>query len=43
MHIVSFASRAGLDAYLADPDRARLRGKIGDLAPNARVLTVTEI
>lgn len=43
VHVISFASRAGLDAYLADPDRAELRAEIGELAPNARVLTVTEV
>jgi hypothetical protein len=30
-------------SYLADPDRARLRDAIGDHAPNARTLEVTEV
>ena len=42
VHLVSFASRAGYDAYLADPDRAALRPLLDGLDVRQRVLEVTD-
>ncbi|WBB72975.1 hypothetical protein O7602_25305 [Micromonospora sp. WMMD1128] len=43
VHVIRFAARAGLDAFLADPDRAALRADLGDAAPTTRVLEVRDV
>jgi hypothetical protein len=43
VQIIRFTSPAGLDTFLADQDRRTLREKIGDAAPEARVLALREI
>ncbi|MEV6488976.1 hypothetical protein AB0M20_10130 [Actinoplanes sp. NPDC051633] len=43
VQIIRFASRAGLDTFLADPDRRALRERVGDAAPEARVVQAREI
>jgi enamine deaminase RidA (YjgF/YER057c/UK114 family) len=42
VHVVSFASRASYDAYLADPDRAALRPLLDGLDVEQRLLEVTD-
>ena len=41
--MLSFADRAGLDGFLADPDRAALRADLGDVAPDARVIEAADV
>jgi enamine deaminase RidA (YjgF/YER057c/UK114 family) len=43
VHVVSFASRTGYDAYLADPDRAALRPLLDGLNVRQRLLEVTDV
>jgi GNAT superfamily N-acetyltransferase len=43
VQIISFADRAGLDGFLADPDRAALRADLGDVAPDARVIEAADL
>jgi GNAT superfamily N-acetyltransferase/uncharacterized protein (DUF1330 family) len=43
VQIISFADRAGLDAFLADPERAALRDALGDVAPDARVIFADDV
>ncbi|MFI7211032.1 hypothetical protein ACIBP4_27205 [Micromonospora maritima] len=43
VHVIRFAARAGLDAFLADPERAALRAELGDAAPTTRVLEVHDV
>ncbi|MDO3683198.1 hypothetical protein [Micromonospora sp. C28ISP2-4] len=43
VHVIRFAARAGLDAFLADPERAALREGLGDAAPTTRVLEVHDV
>ena len=43
VHVVSFASRAGYDAYLADLDRAALRPLLDGLNVRQRLLEVTDV
>ncbi|QLQ39131.1 hypothetical protein [Micromonospora robiginosa] len=43
VHVIRFASRAGLDAFLVDPDRAALRAELGEAAPTTRVLEVHDV
>lgn len=42
VHVVSFASRAGYDAYLADPDRAAFRPLLDGLDVRQRLLEVQD-
>ena len=42
VHVVSFASRAGYAAYLADPDRVALRPLLDGLDVRQRLLEVTD-
>jgi hypothetical protein len=42
VHVIRFRSRAGYDAFLADPDRLAHRATLGDAAPTTRVIEVTE-
>jgi hypothetical protein len=43
VQIIRFVSPAGLDAFMADPDRAALRAAVGDGAPVARVVEVRDV
>jgi len=43
VHVLSFDTRAGYDAYLADPDRAALRPLLAGLDIQQRVLPVTDV
>ena len=43
VQIIRFVTAAGLDAFLADPDRLALRAAIGSGAPTARVLEVRDV
>ncbi|MEU1842206.1 hypothetical protein GA0070622_6066 [Micromonospora sediminicola] len=43
VHVIRFTARAGLDAFLADPERAALRAELGDAAPTTRVLEVHDV
>ena len=43
VHVIRFAARAGLDSFMADPDRLALRAALGDAAPTTRVLQVKDI
>ncbi|KAA9151767.1 hypothetical protein FPZ12_038230 [Amycolatopsis acidicola] len=43
VHLLRFTSRAGYEAFLADPDRLALRDKVGHAAPAARVLEVKDV
>ncbi|MDI1463086.1 hypothetical protein QEZ54_19085 [Catellatospora sp. KI3] len=38
VHTIRFASRAGYEAALADPDRLALRAELGTAAPTTRVI-----
>ncbi|MCI4064117.1 GNAT family N-acetyltransferase [Micromonospora sp. R77] len=42
VHVIRFASRAGYESFLVDPERAALRAALGDDAPVTRVLEVTD-
>lgn len=43
VHVIRFAERAGLDSFLADPQRLALRAGLGDAAPTTRVLEVRDV
>ena len=43
IHVIRFRSRAGLESFMADADRARLRDAVGDAAPTARVYEVRDL
>lgn len=43
VHLLRFASRAGYESFLADPERAAYRASLGDAAPVGRVLEVHEV
>jgi uncharacterized protein (DUF1330 family) len=43
VHIVSFASRAGYDAYFADPERADHRTLLEGVALTQRLLEVIDV
>lgn len=43
IQVIRFASPAGLDAFMADPDRLALRAAVGEGAPAARVLQVRDV
>jgi hypothetical protein len=43
VHIVSFGSCAGYDAYLADPERARHRALVDGVDMTQRLLEVTDV
>ncbi|MEU1239107.1 hypothetical protein ABZ388_01955 [Micromonospora parva] len=42
VHVIRFDSRAGYESFLVDPDRAALRGELGEAAPTTRVIEVRE-
>ena len=41
VHLIRFASRAGYEAFMADPDRLSLRATLAEAAPATRVIEVT--
>ena len=43
VHLIRFASRAGLDSFMVDPDRLAHRAAIGDAAPTTRVIEVADV
>ncbi len=43
MHIVSYGSRAGYDAYIADPERAGHRAPLEGVALTQRLLEVIDV
>ena len=43
VHMIRFRSRAGYESFMVDPDRLEYRDRIGDAAPNTRVLEVREV
>ncbi|MCM0674223.1 GNAT family N-acetyltransferase [Micromonospora phytophila] len=43
VHLLRFDSRAGWEAFRADPERAALRASLGDGTPTGRVLEVHEV
>ena len=43
VQLIRFVSTAGLDAFMADPDRLARRAAIGGGAPIARVLEVRDV
>jgi hypothetical protein len=43
VQIIRFGSRAGLDSFLADQERADHRARIGEAAPATRVIEVSEL
>ena len=43
IHLLSFADRAGYDAYLADPDRAAAEPLLDGLDVDRRLLEVTDV
>ncbi|WBB56362.1 GNAT family N-acetyltransferase [Verrucosispora sp. WMMD573] len=43
VHVIRFDTRAGYQAFLADPERTALRGTLGETAPQTRVLEVHEV
>ncbi|MGB2568081.1 hypothetical protein ACPFP2_06495 [Micromonospora citrea] len=43
VHLLRFDSRAGWEAFQADPRRRALRAALGDAAPVARVIEMREV
>ncbi|MEU8296500.1 GNAT family N-acetyltransferase [Micromonospora sp. NPDC048909] len=43
VHVIRFASRAGQESFMADPERLALRATLGDAAPVTRVLPVQDV
>lgn len=43
VHLIRFDSRAGYESFLVDPDRLQYRDRLGDAAPNTRVLEVHDL
>ncbi|SCG64995.1 DUF1330 domain-containing protein [Micromonospora coxensis] len=43
VHVLRFDSRAGWEAFQADPQRRALRAALGDAAPTARVIEMREV
>ena len=43
VHIISFGSRDGYDAYIADPERAHHRALLEEVALTQRLLEVTDV
>ena len=43
VHVLSFASRAGVDAYLADPERAGHRALLDGVTLEQRVVEVADV
>jgi hypothetical protein len=43
VHLIRFRSRAGYESYMVDPDRLGHRERIGDAAPDTRVIEVRDV
>jgi hypothetical protein len=43
VHVISFGTRAGYDAYIADPERLRHRTLLDGVPLTQRVLEVTDV
>jgi hypothetical protein len=43
VHVIRFRSRAGYESFMIEPDRLGYRDRVGDAAPNTRVLEVREL
>ena len=43
VHLIRFHSRAGYESFMLDPDRLDYRDRLGDAAPNTRVIEVREL
>jgi hypothetical protein len=43
VQVIRFAARAGLESFLADPDRLALRDRIGPGTPTTRVIEVSDV
>jgi hypothetical protein len=43
VHLIRFRSRVGYESFLVDPDRLDYRDRLGDAAPNTRVIEVREL
>jgi hypothetical protein len=43
VHLIRFRSRAGYESFMVDPDRLDHRDRLGDAAPNTRVLEVHDL
>jgi hypothetical protein len=43
VHLIRFASRAGYESFMGDPDRLRLREALGGAAPTTRVIEVRDV
>jgi hypothetical protein len=43
VHLIRFRSRAGYRSFLVDPERLDRRDRLGDAAPNTRVIEVREL
>jgi hypothetical protein len=43
VHVVSFASREGYDAYLVDPERTRHRGLLASVDLRQRIVEVADV
>ena len=42
VHLIRFESRAGYEAFMADPDRLSLRAGLAEAAPATRVIEVAD-
>jgi hypothetical protein len=43
VHLIRFSDRAGYESFLADPDRAAYRERLGAAAPTTKVLEVRDV
>ena len=43
VHLIRFRSRAGYESFIVDPARLNYRDRLGDAAPNTRVIEVREL
>jgi hypothetical protein len=43
VHLIRFRSRAGYESFMVDPDRLDYRDRLGNAAPNTRVLEVHDL
>jgi hypothetical protein len=43
VHLIRFSGRAGYESFLADPERAAYRDRLGVAAPTTKVLEVRDV
>jgi hypothetical protein len=43
VHVIRFQARAGYESFMVDPDRLGHRDRLGEAAPNTRVLEVRDV